>query len=223
MALVAKRVASLAGEMVRTIDLGHDEGGDGSHAPWTRAFHDGAMPVYLESLPYTYLRDLAVDFRACARLMDRCPVPVGVDSDAWWIVRSYLGDYADAVLSFERPAPRAPHEAAPGEVSATSPSVMHMGDLVALVSRSNAVSLHEAATRVSTGCDASEVPMLSARQLVWLQDAADGLSVVEMAGLNGWSRATMNRRLKSLWSSLGAESRSEAMVVATEMSLIDSS
>jgi hypothetical protein len=221
-ALVAERVASLGEEMVRTMDLGHEDGGSSSPVPWSRDFHDAAMPVYLKSLPYMYLRDLAADFRACAVLMDRCVIPNGVSSEAWSIVGSYLNNYADAVLSFDRPAPRAPHDPAPGEISPTTPSVMRLGDLVSLVSRSDAVRLVEVASQVSAGCARSEAPTLSARQMMWLQDAASGLSVVEMAGLNGWSRATMNRRLASLWKALGAESRSEAMVIATEMSLVDS-
>ncbi len=218
--LVAGRMAGVAGEYVRSYELGH-EPADDAPPPWSLAFQAGAVDTYLLTLPLEYLRDLATDFGACGELMASTHRPEGATADQWDIVASFLVNYREAVLRHPEPADRAPSPPDPASIDETAPGVLRIGQLAAMCRREDAERLAEAAAAVEAACAESQVPELSDDQLGWLADAAAGLSVVDIAERSGWSRATMNRRLGELWEALGTDSRSEGLVAAAAFGLLD--
>jgi len=71
-------------------------------------------------------------------------------------------------------------------------------------------------------CDESELPRIRCedREVRWLQALVDGATVSDLAKLEGYSEREMYRLLNLLYSRLGADSRTRAIVRAAQRGLV---
>ncbi len=213
---MASRIAGFATEVLRVYELGYAEMSNAS-PPWTLAFQQDAIDIYLETLPIEYLRDLAADFDACAALMS-CERPVAVEKE-WGIVGDYLANSAEAIVNHPQSANRAPHLAAPASIEPSTPSLMRFGLYAERSCRRHVLDLHEAASAVQKYCERG-VPELTDDEVLWLNALVSDVTISELANQFGWSRRTMCRKLDGLWKKMSVSGREHGLVEAGRLGLI---
>lgn len=91
-------------------------------------------------------------------------------------------------------------------------------DTVLAVSAGKSLLPHEVVQALAHPPEATEAPepVLSATDVQWLRDLANGVSVGRLADRAGYSERMMFRRLRDLYGRVGAGSRAEALFVAKE-------
>ncbi len=211
--LVARRLRRFA----EAISQGHELGiAPGSfHEPWKIEFHQAALTVYTEALPWSYLLKLASAFEDClARSVS--VIGPGEYAEEWSLFQQYLRTYAETARG-AAPQDVCPTPTQANEIEPVSPPILPFNKLSGLVSERGATRLKEVAAAVETFCDESlDLSPLTELEAQWLRQIVNGDRVLDIAESSGYSERSLYRALSDLWDRLGVDNRHEAVALATE-------
>jgi len=99
---------------------------------------------------------------------------------------------------------------------------VHVVEVLRAAVRSEAVlPVEVVGALVAGGSGGSLASEVLDEEAVWLQELACGVDVDELAWRHGFSRRTMYRRLGALYRRMGVSRRTEALVRATQLGLLD--
>ena len=106
------------------------------------------------------------------------------------------------------------------DLDPAAPSVVRW-DLVANLVEENAVhALLDASERVAVHAQRGLVEVLDAEDLAIVRCLATGAAFAEIAERLGYSRRTLYRRTRAIWSRLGVSNRTQGMVAAERLGLV---
>lgn len=204
------------------IAQGHAFGIDhGAHRDLhTLAYQRAATPIYAETLPWSYLSELAAKFNEAAAQMAMVDVPDEV-ADAWDFLHSYL---RSATTALTEAAPGPPKTATPEDIATiapTTPPVMRFGHLARIVHPDGAQRLIDVAGAVERACGATDACPLSEQEKSWMLRIIDGDRTLDIAEDDGYSERSLYRALSELWERLGVENRLEAIALVTDNGWLD--
>ncbi len=186
----------------------------------TLAYQQAATPIYAETLPWSYLSELAAKFNEAAALMAVAEVPTGID-EPWAEIQSYL---RSATTAITEAAPGPPQSASPEDIATmapTTPPVMRFGHLARIAHPIGTKRLIESAQRVERACgDVDECP-LSEQEKSWMQRIIAGERTLDIAAADGYSERSLYRALSELWDRLGVDNRLEAAALVTDNGWLD--
>ena len=185
----------------------------------TRKFHDEAIKMYAETLPWSYLLAIAERFLTAARQMTARAAPLEL-ADEWILIVDYLRSAGASMLA----AAPDPHPE-PNDLNliASTPTVMPFDRLATLASPQGASSLLEAASAVaSVIASEAEVSPLLEQEVALLEHLLAGDRIVDIAEQYGYSERTLHRKLNEIWQRLGANSRVDGLALAAAKGWIGS-
>ena len=211
--ICSTRILGLANSIVQAHDLGVEPGTHRS--PWTLAYQQQAVDVYLETLPPTYLADLGVNFDACADMLEGHDPPEVVRGH-WDIIASYLRSTAFAIRCHPGLESDAEVATDPRLIDRETPGVMRFDRLAELMHRDGALELAQAARAVRDHTVRVRESDLSDEELAWLQRLTAGAPVIDVATEYGYSLRSMHRALAKLWLKMGVETRSQGLALAAQ-------
>jgi DNA-binding CsgD family transcriptional regulator len=189
---------------------------EGAHDElWSLDFQRSATPIYVETVPWSYMTKLAANFDNIAAKMAMLNAPDAA-APSWSNIQSYLRSTTTA-LSEAAPSalPVVGHGLVP-EIDPTPPPVIRFARLATNCTRAAAAALIESARCVEQVCGQDDVNPLSEQEKGWLQQLIAGDRVLDIATDEGYSERTMYRALGDLWDRLDVENRNEAIAVVTE-------
>lgn len=205
----ALRIAGYADEITRAHVLGIAPGY--FDEPWTVEYQKQALVIYRLSLPDAYLAELADHFGKVARAI----APIAPDDESWEVVHSYL-ESASQVLGH-----LPPRHAQPSTIlESSTPSLIRVGDLAALVSRIGAKQLSYHANAVARAAGPI-VLGVSVEELQVARHIHNGLTRMEISVELAMSERTVYRRQVSFCNKCGANDIAEALTIATDLGLFD--
>ncbi len=213
---IARRVADFGRSLQDAHALGHGPGPFDDLS--TRLFHDEAVKVNSETLPWSYLIAISHQFQTPARQMASRAVPL--DSvDEWILIVDYLRSASAAMLAA---APDPQPEANDLGVLTSTVSVMPFDRLAPLASSQGARSLAEAGEVVaSVLASGSESNPLSEHEAALLRQLIAGRRIIDIADQHGYAQRTLHRKLNEIWQRLGARSRVDGLALAVAKGWID--
>lgn len=212
--LACGRIAAGARGIAQSHSFGIPEGPH--ERPWTKTYHREAVHVYAESLPPSYQRDVAALFGQSADAMDRQHIPARL-AQHWVIVTAYLRNASAAIeqhLDTLDMQPQRPEPAQTPAIDGPPPMVIRYDALARLTALRGVSLLEEAALAVQRHMDAPVPTVLSQAERHLLQRVAAGVRIVDLAAELGYSRRSMFRELRKLWTKLGVADRSEGIAKA---------
>lgn len=214
--ITAQRVANFGRSLQDAHALGHGPGSFDDIS--TRQFHDEAVKVNAETLPWSYMLAIADRFLTAARQLTARAVPLAV-VDEWILVIDFL---RSAGASMSSAAPDPPPEPNDLGVLTSTVSVMPFDRLAALVSERGARSLAEAGDAVASvlALDVERSP-LSEHETALLNQLIAGRRIIEVAEQHGYAERTLHRKLNEIWERLGAKSRVDGLALAVAKGWID--
>ncbi len=186
----------------------------------TLAYQRAATPIYAETLPWSYLSELAAKFNEAAAQMAMAEVPDEV-AEPWETVRSYL---RSATTALTEAAPGPPKTATPEDIATiapTTPPVMRFGHLARIVHPDGARQLIEAARAVEQACGEDDECPLSEQEKSWMARIINGDRTLDIAEDDGYSERSLYRALSDLWERLGVDNRLEAIALVTDNGWLD--
>lgn len=186
----------------------------------TLSYQRAATPIYAETLPWSYLTELAAKFNEAAAQMAMVEVPDNV-AGPWETVRSYL---RSATTALTEAAPGPPKTATPEDIATiapTTPPVMRFGHLARIVHPNGARQLIAAARAVEQACGEDDECPLSEQEKSWMVRIINGDRTLDIAEDDGYSERSLYRALSDLWERLGVDNRLEAIALVTDNGWLD--
>jgi len=176
-------------------------------------FQRAAVEYYSESLPWSYLVPLAVNFDGCAKVMAGWAPPEAIRKQ-WLSVLRYLRSARTAICEQAPAETELDGDRLSANLSPITPPVMPFAKLALLLSPTGATDLIAAASSVEQACGKSEKCPLSEQEIQLLQAIASGSSIVDLALSSGYSERSMYRALSQTWQKMGVGGRTAGMRLA---------
>ena len=186
----------------------------------TIEYQRAATPIYAETLPWSYLSELAAKFNEAAAQMSMVDAPDEI-AESWDVLHGYL---RSATTALTEAAPGPPKTATPEDIATiapTTPPVMRFGHLARIVHPDGATRLIEAARQVEHACGEDDVCPLSEQEKSWMLRIIDGDRTLDIAADDGYSERSLYRALSELWDRLGVDNRLEAIALVTDNGWLD--
>ncbi len=182
-------------------DLGY---GPGEHTDiWGVESQRKAQKVWKETLPPSFLRQVADSYERCAWLMGSGLPDESVVGD-WENVARYLGAVAAAIDEDPDCAVQMETSDPPGIEN--MPEVIHYEKLAELLHPDAAERLHAAAGAVARFCRFNSSIAPDKMQLACLQGLANGEKHADLAKRLGYSERHLQRILAGMWHQFGVDS-----------------
>ena len=180
------------------------------------------VPIYDESLPEPYQRDMAALFAGAAESMNRCHIPARLAAD-WAMVIRYLANSSTVTSQWldSKPERGGPEEPVRIPIEDHVPAVIRFDRIAAVASNAGALRLERAALAAQRHLAPVLPERLDDQQRRLLVAVASGTAVSELADQFGYSRRSMYRELSKLWRVMGVQDRYGAIRKATAEGLID--
>lgn len=207
--IVTERVTTFGKSLQDAHALGHGPGSFDDLS--TRQFHDEAIKVYSDALPWSYLLAIADRFHTAARQMTARAAPLTL-ADEWIHIVGYLRAAGSSMLAA---APDPHPEPNDLDLLRATPAVMPFDRIARLASPQGALTLLEAGSAVASvlGTEVAPNPLVQ-HEVTLLEHLMAGERVVEIAEMYGYSERTLHRKLSEVWQRLGAKSRVDGLALA---------
>lgn len=202
------RVADFAASIRETHQLGHPAG---SLHPWSREFFEKTIDVYLDALPWSHLKSLAVAFGEAAEAMVAMGTPLPSIERDWLLVHGFLNSASEVLLEY---APEGIECDSEFELPERSPAALRFCELAQASSPQGAIELLDAAITIRFHLTAKPPCPLNAGEQAVLELLAAGEMKADVADIVGYSERTVDRRIRSLCKKLDVGCRAEAIATA---------
>ncbi|MCB0974041.1 MAG: response regulator transcription factor [Actinobacteria bacterium] len=220
--LYATRVRSFAAETLRAYAYGVRSGQAADVCD--QGLHDRIIGVYLETIPLRFVLEQAVRYRGAAAILEAFAVSPNVKVDL--VLLGKFLEVQAAACWRAVPPPNRVRRASQGDsiglldLDPAAPSVVRW-DLVANLVEENAVhALLDASERVAAHAQRGLANVLDDEDLAIVRALATGVGFAEIAEELGYSRRTLHRRTRAIWSRLGVSNRTQGMVAAERLGLV---
>lgn len=187
--------------------------------PWSPEVMRRWIDLHAEVLSRDYMKNLGANYLRCAATFPASQAPHSIRDD-WSIVEAFWRSAGTALLEGSGHGVVIDLKRLPEAIDPIPPAVVRYDAVAQLLTSDGVERLRQSAKRSINQLALLAVPV-SAEERAWLRDLHSGLTVADLAEKRGYSKRTMQRRLKQVWARLDADSREQGMTTASTLGLLD--